>query len=77
MSVEFPKVKIIANTDPEPFPLSSQLVIAPYGFYVGGKDLEAGIVARWEGRDYPDGLSFLKEGEDSWIYQNGVLQKER
>lgn len=77
MEAEFPKVRIIANTDLEPFVLSPQIVIAPYGFYAKGKDVEAGIVVKWEGRDYPEGLSFLREGEDLWIYQKGILRKER
>ncbi|MBC7327318.1 hypothetical protein H5T87_04290 [bacterium] len=77
MRVDYPKVSIIANTDPEPYALSEKMVIAPYGFYVKGKGVEAGMMVRWEGKDYPDGISLLKDGGDLWIYQNGALRKSR
>ncbi len=75
MKVDFPKISIIANTDPQPFPLSSKLVIAPYGFYAKGRYIEAGIVVRWEGKNYPAEISFLREGKNIWIYEKGILRK--
>ncbi len=76
MRTEFPKVSIIANTDPEPFTLSPDIIIAPYGFYAQGEGLEAGIVLRWRGKDYPEGLSFLREGKHIWIYEKDSLRED-
>ncbi|MGC9004896.1 MAG: DUF6259 domain-containing protein, partial [bacterium] len=73
MKVVFPKIEIIANTDPEPYLISPQLIIAPYGFYAKGKDVEAGIAVKWEGRDYPEGISFLREGKKRWLFRAGKL----
>jgi hypothetical protein len=74
MKVRFPKIEIIANTDPEPYPLSHQVIIAPYGFYAKGKNVEAGIVLKLDGKEYPNGLSFLKDGKIMWVYRDGTLE---
>jgi len=75
MKVRFPKIEIIANTDPEPYPLSSELIIAPYGFYAKGVNIEAGIVLKMEGKEYPEGISFLREGKSLWLYREGKLER--
>lgn len=77
MEVEFSKIKIIANTDPEPFVLSSNIIIAPFGFYAKGENVEAGIVLKWGELDHPEGISFLKERRNLWVYSEGVLKKAR